>query len=498
MQQLSSSLKTAVLIGLCFIFLNTSLTAQDSYSVSFKPDEPELVEVVATIRLQDSLLRMSNFGPIPENWPKYVSNLKVTTPEGKSVKVEMQDSARWKLPAFLVNTEVLLSYTLNVDHEKEKWPGGIDGVAFVRPWGVMLSGRSLFVMNGSNKENISVQFKVPNEWKLSIPWKKTNASDDSYEVPNLIELQETLLFAGTHKEVNIPSGDFSLKFILGGEGILEQEELYVERAEKVLKYYIELMGGNPVPRPGSELSTAMVLINQSEQVDGEVIGNHLSMFLNPEADMQNQLIGWFMFAHEFFHLWNGKTLRYNDTTTDWFKEGISNYYTLKALNQTGIVNEEITKMVLNNLFYQRYRNDAGYGTMAPANAASGFDKDNHWGLIYGGGLFAGIGMDLEIRHNTNNLKSMDDVMRQLYNEYGGSEKTIDQQRLIDIISEFSKTDFEPFFQKHILGSELVPLERYMPYAGKEVSFDNDQLTIRASEENSEKEKEIWQGFLGNN
>lgn len=481
-----------------FLFLNITAFGQDRYVVTLSEENPDLILVEARLQPEDSLLRMSNFGPMPGNWTKYIHNLKVTTSEGASVAVKFEDSAKWKLPESFKGKQLNLSYTLKVEHEKTKWPGGIDGVAFVRPWGVMLSGRSLFVMNGYDKEKIKVRFNIPKNWKLSVPWKKTGSSIHTYEVPNLIELQETLIFVGTHREVDIPSGDFNLKFILGGEGIIAQEALYVERAKSVLEYYIELMGGNPVPRPGSELSTAMVLINQGEQIDGEVIGNHLSMFINPEADMQNQVIGWFMFAHEFVHLWNGKTLRFSDTTTDWFKEGVSNYYTLKAMNQTGIVNEEITKTVLNNLFYQRYRNDPGYGTMAPAEAASGFDKDNHWGLIYGGGLFAGICIDMEIRKNSDNELSLDDMMRALYDEYGGSEKTIDQDRLIELISEFSKTDFTPFFDKHILGSEIVPLEKYTHYAGMEVSYLNDQLEFRPAGDISEKEKRIWRGFLGNN
>jgi predicted metalloprotease with PDZ domain len=136
--------------------------------------------------------------------------------------------------------------------------------------------------------------------------------------------------------------------------------------------------------------------------------------------------------------------------------------------------------------------------MAPAEAASGFDKDNHWGLVYGGGLFSGICLDLEIRHNSNNTKSLDDVMRALYIEFGGSENTIDQERLIQITSEFGRTNFAAFFEKHIMGPELVPLERYTPYAGMEVNYENNQLSIQRSKENSEKEKEIWMGFLGNN
>ena len=258
------------------------------------------------------------------------------------------------------------------------------------------------------------------------------------------------------------------------------------------------MGGNPIPAPGNDLSIAMVMLNQSEQVDGEVIGNHLSMFINPEADMQNQTIGWFMFAHEFFHLWNGKTLRFADTSTDWFKEGLSNYYTIKALNQIGVVNEDITKMVLNNLFYQRYLNDPGFGSLAPAGAATPERKDKHWGLVYGGGLFAGVCMDMEIRNNTNNKVSLDDVMRKLYKDFGGKDKLIDIATLNQYLNKFGKTEFEEFINKYVTGTKAAPLEEYLAYAGVNVDTAQGQLTLSHISNKSAQQQMFWERFLGKN
>lgn len=487
----------ALLIGvLNFTSARAQSKPNDSYIVSFNEQNPGIVSVSASITLEDTLLKMSRFGPMPDRWSDYVHDLKARNLNGEVLKVEKNDSIDWLIQGIRPSESIEISYELHVKHEDVAWPGGIDGVAFVRPWGVLLSGRSLFIMNGTDKENIEVQFKFPETWKVSVPWKSVEEESYKYVISNYTQLQESLLFAGTHEEVVIPKGNFSLKFVLGGDTILEKKQEYFDNATNVLDYYIELMGGNPIPGPNNELSTAMVILNQSEQVDGEVIGNHLSMFINPDGDMQSQVIGWFLFAHEFFHLWNGKTMRYNDTSSDWFKEGVSNYYTLKALNQTGIVNEEITKMVLNNLFYQRYVNDSGYGKLAPADAASGFDKDNHWGLIYGGGLFAGICIDMEIRKNTENGSSMDDVMRKLYMDFGGKDNLIDPNTLLANFNALGKTDFTPFLNAYIRGSNSAPLHDYLSYAGIRVNYEGGQLTLQHNSEKTKLQKQFWKGFLG--
>ena len=63
------------------------------------------------------------------------------------------------------------------------------------------------------------------------------------------------------------------------------------------------------------------------------------------------MISRFIFAHEFFHLWNGKSMVPDDQETEWFKEGFTNYYTLKALYHVGLLNDTAYFSVLNNLFY---------------------------------------------------------------------------------------------------------------------------------------------------
>ncbi len=467
----------------------------NSYLVKFNKDS-KIIQVEATFNLEDSLLSMSTNGPVPYRWPQYIRNLKITDDKGKPVEFENCDSTAWIITEAKKGDLVHVNYEVILDHEKIPWPGGIDGVAFTRDWGTMVSGRSLFIMNGKNKENIQVRFKKPESWNLSTPWKAKNSSKQIYEVANYEQLQESILFAGTHEEILLERDGFTLQFVLGGKSIVENKKQYNQIATQVLDYYIKLMGGIPKSSHGLELSKVLVLINQSEQIDGEVIGNHISMFINPNAEPQSQMIGWFMFAHEFFHLWNGKTLIFQNPRSDWFKEGITNYYTIKALHQISFANEEVVKMILNNLFYQRYINDSGLGKLAPADAASGFDKDNHWGLIYGGGLFAGICMDMEIRNNTKNQKSLDDLMRYFYSEFGGTQNTISNADILNKVKELSRTDFTNFANSCIFGNNHVPFQNYLKYAGVNTDLSNKQLVLMHQDNKTDFQKELWLGFLG--
>lgn len=474
---------------------SSEVIESDFYEITFNKSDPALVKVKSNLSVQDSLLYMSFNGSMAEHWKDYVRNLEIKDDNGKSDEFS-PDSSGWIIRG--EHKSINVTYDIAVEHEKIRWSGGIDGVAFVRDWGVMCSGRSLFIMNGEEKNNIKVKFNLPDGWKVSSPWLSYGEEKNLRIVENLHELQESLIFAGTHEEFEVTRGSFSVVFALGGEGVSGQKEKYLNLAEKSLDYYTKIMGGIPNISSDNNHSRIMVLINKGEEIDGEVIGKNISMFMNPEADPQNQIIGWFLYTHEFFHLWNGKSIQYEGTESDWFKEGITNYYALKAIDDAEIADEEIIKSVLNNLFYNRYINDSALGKRAPAYTASGFDKHDHWGLVYGGGLFAGICIDMTLRHESYNQFSLDTVMKNLYSKYSGSGELVNNEILLKEINSLSEQDFSTFFSNYVTGSEIVPLKEYLQFAGVEVDTSNKSLIIKHKTNKTELEKNIWEGFLGRN
>ncbi|PSK83642.1 putative metalloprotease with PDZ domain [Prolixibacter denitrificans] len=470
----------------------------DQYRLEFSETTPKLVKIEAQITLKDSLLKMSDNGPMPYRWPQYIHDLCAYVKNGKQLKLHKRDSTAWIVNNVHKGQEIIIRYHVLIDHEKQNWPGGIDGVAFVRDWGITASGRSLFIINGDVKTDIEVLFKKPDDWEISTPWESVDPENTTYMVANQTQLLESFIVAGTQQEVKIARDEFNLNFVLGGDTIAKNKEHYVDAANKILDYYINLMGGLPKNSSGGKLSNVLVVINQSKEMDGEVIGDNISLFLNPEAAPQEQIISWFLFAHEFFHLWNGKSIRFKDTRTDWFKEGITNYYTLKALYNAKLVNEEAIKGVLNQLFYKRYINDKGLGKIAPADAASGFDKDNHWGLVYGGGLFAGICIDMQIRHNTENAHSLDNLMQFFYKETAGTDTLIGNQDILNQANLLAHTDFTGFMNAYINGTDEVPLNKYLEFAGIQASTNNKQLRLIHELGKTDLQQKLWRGFLGLN
>lgn len=461
-------------------FISVAASAQPSPAASYRvivdEKQPGIIRVEADLVPEDNLLYMHEDGAeqFPRRWAHFVKTLTIKDSAGRAIPVEELPDAKWRIKT-PVQGKLSVSYEVTIEHGNHSWPGGIDGVAFSRDSGIFATGRTFLVMNGRRSRNIRVTFNLPAFWRVTAPWAPQ--SENTYIARDLTDLRESMVQIGKHDEFSVRRNGFELVFALAGKGIASQKAAYEKLANGVLDYYIRLMGGIPNPPPARPFKRVVVIVNAGKDVDGEVIGNHISMILDPEADAFSQVISKFIFAHEFFHLWNGKSINVASTKEDWFKEGITNYYTLKALLHTGAITEKEFFDTLSNLFYKRYAADTGYGKESMRDVAAGASKDKHWGLIYGGGLFAGMCQDIAVRKASSNRRSLDDLMRAFFKKYGGTDSTYTTSDVQNYLTTLGGTDQSDFFARHVFGTVPVPIEKCLSEAGFDAKITGGELVV---------------------
>ncbi|TJY37826.1 M61 family metallopeptidase [Pontimicrobium aquaticum] len=461
------------------------------YTITINKNHNKKAQIVVSfIPKNDTLYMAPGAYQLPNRWATFVSDLQLLNKENAPVEISELGGAKW-----LIKTpqkgRVTLKYNINLTHDEHRWGGGIDGVAFNTDWGVFSTTRAFLILNGSDRTNIEVNFKIDDSWKLTTSWTPKPNNKHSYIVHNYEELTQSMFFAGTQEEILIDKGGFKLVFALGGDDVLAKKEYYANMASGVLNYYEKLMKG----LPKLDSSTFTVFINSWSKTDGEAIGNNISLLVKKDAKGMDKNIANFIFAHEFFHLWNGKSFfPKNPNTVEWFKEGYSNYYTLKALFSIGYLSEDEFLSILDDLFYQSYINDDGLGKIP---AVQGEEKHNHWGLIYAGGMFNGIAQDIEIRLNSNNTKSLDDLMRNLFQNYSGSDKAYTIQDLQEMLSNLSGKDQTEFFKDYIYGTKRIPIENYMSRVGFSSEIKDNKLQVQKKINTSAFEQDIINSIYGN-
>ncbi|AVI50719.1 hypothetical protein C5O00_05845 [Pukyongia salina] len=494
-------LRILILIAILQIVLTGFMHGDDkfsdvdniSYVISLSTENSKVAKIKVSFIPQDSILHMADgANHLTNRWASFVHNLKVTTSRGKTIEVDALPDARWRMRSLPTET-IIVSYEVHLDHEAHSWSGGIDGVAYATELGVFYTGRTLLILNGQNRSSINVDFKLPMNWSVTTPWDKINQNTYAYKVNSIFDLVNATIFAGTHKEATIRRSDFELVFAFGTKDIISREMEFENLAEGVMDYYISLMGGIPKSSPTDSLNKVMVVISSSSSTDGEAIGNNISILIEKDGDKFSETIWRFIFAHEFFHLWNGKSFSPKAEDTEWFKEGFTNYYTLKALHHTGFLNDTSYINLLSSFFYERYISDPGVGELSMTDGAL---KHDHWGLIYSGGMFVAIAQDILIRLATNNNSNIDDLLRSLFFKYNGDTNGYSLEDLFSEMSGLNEVDQIEFYNTYIIGHEIIPIDKYLSMVGFDSKVENGTLFISKKDNVSPEQQAIIKGILG--
>jgi predicted metalloprotease with PDZ domain len=195
--------------------------------------------------------------------------------------------------------------------------------------------------------------------------------------------------------------------------------------------------------------------------------------------------GWMKFiAHEFFHLYNIKTIRpialgpfdydrENYTNMLWVSEGLTVYYENIIMNRAGF-------MTPGEMLESLSRSITAYesipGSRVQSATLSSFDtwinffsrSENSQNVTisyYDKGCGLGLLLDLKIRHSTGNRKSLDDVMRALYHDYHkGLGRGFTDEEFRAECEKVAGTDLGEIFGW--ASSTVRPdYDRYLDYAG---------------------------------
>ena len=102
----------------------------------------------------------------------------------------------------------------------------------------------------------------------------------------------------------------------------------------------------------------------------------------------------------------------------------------------------------------------------PSLQAAGKNKGGNWRLVYGGGATIGLLMDITLRDDTDNRKSLDDVLKLLDQRYGATGTLFTKEQLLATFNEVGGKDYSAFFADAVAGNgSLPPIAEVLAKAG---------------------------------
>jgi predicted metalloprotease with PDZ domain len=485
--------QTRLVLPVLFLLAAVSAYAQKgglqiSYAVSLTNPEAQLFHVstdIKNIKQQRMDLSLPTWTPgwyTVENYAKNILRFTVTDGSGKALGHRMSRKQTWNIETRGVN-EIKIDFDYRADVL------GLNQAKITKDF-AFFTGTELFLQpEGHREDSSTVKFTLPPNWKIvsalaetSDPMTFTAADYDTLaDAPVEMGSFDVTRFeveGKPHYFVAQPAGKFSS----------DKAKQFTDLLAKVARAESAIFGGLPYDKyvyfyffmpPESNASGAL-----------EHLNSHVSFAPAGENAEPRRMIP--TAAHEFFHLWNVKRIRpaemfpydysrENETPLLWVSEGFTNYYENQALLRAGISSrseylDEVAGAI-RGVETNEVRN-----FISPAESSvstwAGYDTPVAFGIsYYTQGENLGALLDVSIRHDTAGKSGLDDVMRDLYNDFYRKSKGFTTEDMIGIVNRLTKRDYHDFYNKYVFGTDVPDYDTIFGYAGYKVEKQPRQTPV---------------------
>jgi len=196
-------------------------------------------------------------------------------------------------------------------------------------------------------------------------------------------------------------------------------------------------------------------------------------------------------SHEVFHTWNVKRFRpaglvpydyqrENYTELLWLAEGTTSYYEDLVLVRAGLMKQDdFLKGLAESIDALRSRpgnsvqslRDSSFDAWIKYNRRTA-DAANSTVSFYDKGALASFILDMTIRTRTKNARSLDDLMRRLFERFPSPNHAYTTHDVRAILDDLGG-DYDEFFRTAIDGTGDLDFEDALRTAGLELHRDND-------------------------
>jgi predicted metalloprotease with PDZ domain len=313
-------------------------------------------------------------------------------------------------------------------------------------------------------------------WQVSTPLDALPEQPNTYLAVNFDELADSPFEIGTQSVYDFEVLGKPHQFAVWGqiEGIEGKEaQLNIEQiladTKKIIEVEAELFGGLPYLR-------YLFLLHLTANAYGGLEHKAASSLIYSRFGLQTKN-GYTDFmslvAHEFFHLWNVKRIRpkglevfdydqENYTDALWFCEGTTSFYDVVIPLRAGIydaksylakVSEAITKLQTTPGRKLQPLSESSFDAWIKLYRPDSNSRNAQISYYLKGEVVSFL-LDLLIRQQS--AFSLDDVMRQMWKQFGQPEVGYKRDELKAVFECVAGVDLTPFWASYIDGTDELP------------------------------------------
>jgi len=316
-------------------------------------------------------------------------------------------------------------------------------------------------------------------WKVATGLPAVQGRENTFRAENFDVLYDSPVEVGTFRTLNFEVRGVPHRIVIDGEGNYDPERLRRD-FQKIVEASVQMMGDVPYKDYTFILHLRATGGGGLEHLNSTAIIVQRFNF-RPETTYRSFLS---LVAHEFFHVWNVKLIRpdvlgpfdytqENYTRLLWVAEGITDYYEYILLRRAGLITDkeylDIMARAIQNLQNRPGRRELSLEEASFDAWIKYYRQDensvNSQVSYYDKGGIVGMLLDLEIRKRSNGAKSLDDVLRSLYNEYAKGGRNYTPEDFQRVSEQMAGASLNQFFSRYVRGTEELDYNAALNAAG---------------------------------
>ena len=478
-----------------------------AYSVSMSKPSTHLLEVEIRLKLPEAQkamdLKMSVWTPgsyLIREYERHVEDFKAQDANGKPLSWQKTNKNTWHISNEGVR-EFTVTYNVYANELTVRTNELNDGHAF---WN---NAALLMFPDGHISAPSQITVRPFGSWKVATGLPPVDGKANTFRAENFDILYDSPFEVGNFKEITFNVRGVPHRVVIDGEGNYDLQQLAVDMT-KIVDEGAKIFGGFP-------MKNYVFIVNLRgggglEHLNSTAL--QYGAFGFKPRDRYTQFLR--LVSHEYFHLWNVKRLRpdalgpfdyenENYTKLLWVAEGITSYYETLLLKRAGLITDkELLASKAETI--DDLQNTPGRFETSVEDASwdawiKGYRTDenavNNQISYYDKGDVVGMMLDVEIRTRSAGKRSLDDVLRYLFEEFfkkGRNYTPTDFQKAAELASGVSLDDF---FSKYVRGKVEIDynatlagiglkLTRNEPnknraYIGAELGEQNGRLMVQS-------------------
>ena len=473
------------------------------YEIHPVSPEAHLFEIKLYLESADAkgqVLYMPNWIPgsyMIRDFAKHIQWLRAENTEGE-LELERIDKSSWKVPPS--DSRVVVTYQVYA------WDLSVRGAHLDQTHG-FFNGTCVFLaVSGREGETCQLDISRPDgedyvHWRLATGLNPVNGTNEfafgRYQAADYAELIDCPVEMSDFHLISFEACGIPHHMVLTGRHKVDEKRL-ADDLTKICEHHIQFFG-EPAPMNrylfmtyvlGSGFgglehrnSTALHCSREDLPLETDEVGKvkeNYQTFLD-------------LCSHEYFHTWNVKRIKpaeflpydtQSESYTEllWAFEGITSYYDNLALVQTETLAEEeyLTRLAKTLTAVRRSK-----GRLIQTVTDSSFDAwtkfykqdenaPNAVVSYYTKGAEIALCLDLLIRNTTEWSKSLKDIMRRLWSEYGQVKKGVEEDTILRLVleetPEQAHADIKHFFELALYSTEGLPTEQLLKSVGVKLEY----------------------------